>query len=216
MNQLTIRLENEQDHRAVEQLIRASFWNIYKPGCDEHYFAHRLRRHPAFVPELDFVLEHNGVIIGNIMYSRAHLLGEDGRRKEILTFGPICIHPDFQRRGGSRMLIEHSCARALELGYDTVVILGNPDNYVGRGFVSCRKCNVSMGEGIYPAALLVKELFPGALEGGQWQFVDNDAAACCEDAAAVAAFDARFPPKEKAWQPSQEAFYIYSHSCIVQ
>ncbi len=215
MNDLTIRLETPQDHRAVEQLTREAFWNVYKPGCDEHYYAHCLRSHPDFIPELDFVLEREGQLIGSILYSRTRLLSETGETKEILSFGPLCIAPEFQRRGYSRLLIDHSFARAKALGYEAVVILGSPANYVGRGFVSCKKKNVSL-YGTYPAALLVKELVPGVLDGRQWQFLDSDAALCCEDTAAVAAFDAQFPPREKAWAPSQEAFYIYSHSSVTR
>ncbi len=215
MNHFTIRLETKADYATVEHVIREAFWNVYKPGCDEHYYAHMLRSHADFIPELDFVLEKDGQIIGNIMYSKTTLVGETGEKKNILSFGPICILPEYQRQGGSRLLIAHSFALAKELGYDTVVIFGNPANYVGRGFVSCKKKGVSLYS-TYPAALLVKELVPGVLEGRNWQFLDSDAAACCEDTAAVAAFDAAFLPKEKGWKPSQEEFYIYSHSSVVR
>lgn len=216
MENLTIRRETPADYRAVEELTREAFWNVYKPGCDEHYYAHMLRNHPDFVPELDFVLEREGEIIGSIMYTRTRLIGEDGTVKPILSFGPLCVLPRVQRRGGSRVLIEHSFACAREMGYDTVVIFGNPANYVGRGFVSCRKKNVCLFEGVYPSAMLVCELAPGALGDGGWQFVDSDAAECCANLDAVAAFDAGFAPKEKAWRPSQEEFYIYSHSSVVR
>lgn len=211
-----IRLETPDDYCEVENLIRDSFWNVYKPGCDEHYFAHMMRSHPAFIPELDFVLEKDGRIIGNIMYTKSHLLSSDGEKKEIVSFGPICVAPEYQRQGYSRILIEHSFAKARELGYDVNINFGNPANYVGRGFVSCKKKNVCLGDGIFPTALLVCELIPGVLDGKSWQFLPNDADACCEDTAAVETFDAAFPPKEKGWRPSQEEFYIYSHSRVVR
>ncbi len=214
MNHPIIRLEEEKDHRIVENLTREAFWNVYEPGCHEHYFVHQMRLHPDFLPELSFVAEKDGEVAGAILYTRAWLESMEGERKEILTFGPLCVLPQFQRQGYSRLLIEHSFARAVELGYDTVVILGNPANYVGRGFVSCRKKQVCMGGGFYPAALLVKELVPGVLAGKSWQFFESSVGECCDDIAAVEAFDRTFPPKEKAWNPSQEEFYIYSHSCI--
>lgn len=216
MNHCHIRLETPADHRVVEELTREAFWNVYKPGCDEHYFVHTMRTHPDFLPELAFVLENNGRIIGNVMYTKAHLEDQTGSQKEILSMGPICIAPEHQRRGLSRLLLEHSFRAARNMGYDVVVNFGNPANYVGRGYVSCRKKNVCLGEGIFPTALLVKELVPDVLEGRTWRFLPNDADAPCGDLAAVAAFDADFPPKEKAWQPSQEEFYIYSHSCVVR
>ena len=52
-----IRLENNNEHREVENLVRESFWNVYRPGCTEHYVLHQLRNDPAFVPGLDFVME---------------------------------------------------------------------------------------------------------------------------------------------------------------
>ncbi len=211
-----LRHETENDYREVENLTREAFWNVYKPGCDEHYFVHMMRSHPDFIPELDFVLEKDGKIIGNIMYTKAHLLSEDGVKKEIVSFGPVCVAPEYQRQGYSRILIEHSFAKARELGYDVNINFGNPANYVGRGFVSCKKKNVCIGDGIFPTALLVCELIPGVLDGRRWQFLPSDADACCEDTAAVEAFDASFPPKEKHWMPSQEEFYIYSHSSVVR
>jgi len=217
MDSLTIRLETEKDYRAVETLTREAFWNVYKPGADEHYFVHMMRSHPDFIPELSFVLEKGGEIIGSIMYTKAWLLSDTGEKKEIVSFGPISIAPEHQRRGMSRILIEHSFNKARELGYDVNINFGNPANYVGRGFVSCKKKNVCFGaEGNYPTALLVCELVPGALDGKSWRFIPSDADACCEDTAAVEAFDATFPPKEKAWRPSQEEFYIYSHSSVVR
>ena len=217
MNNLTIRLETEKDYRAVEELTREAFWNVYKPGADEHYYVHQMRSHPDFIPELAFVLEEDGELVGNIMYTKAWLVDENGARKEILSFGPLSIAPDRQRQKLGKRLIEHSFAAARELGYDVNIIFGNPGNYVSRGFVSCRRKNVSfMMDGNFPTALLVAELIPNALDGRKWLYIPSTAADCCEDIDAVEAFDALFPQKEKSWMPSQEEFYIYSHSSIVR
>ena len=217
MNSITIRRETERDHRAVEELTREAFWNVYKPGADEHYFVHRMREHPDFIPELAFVLELDGRIIGSILYTKAWLEDEDGRRREILSFGPLCIAPEHQRKKYGRLLVRHSSEAARRMGYGVTAIFGNPGNYVGSGFVSCRKKNVGFpGYGSYPTALLVCELAPGALDGGNWRYIPSTAADCCEDTAAVEAFDATFPPKEKKWMPSQEEFYIYSHSSVTR
>ena len=217
MSDLIIRLETDQDYRVVEELNREAFWNVYKPGADEHYFVHRMRSHPDFIPELAFVLEKDGKIIGNIMHTKAWLENENSERKEILSFGPLCVAPEFQRQKLGKILIEHSFATACQMGYDVNIIFGNPGNYVSRGFVSCKKKNVSFAkEGNYPTALLVCELVPNALEGHRWMYIPSSAADCCDDAAAVEAFDASFPYKEKKWMPSQEEFYIYSHSSVVR
>ena len=214
---IIIRNETPADHRAVETLTRDSFWNVYKPGADEHYFVHKMRSHPDFLPELAFVLEKDGQIIGNIMYTKAWLEDESGNRKDILSFGPLCVAPECQRQKLSKMLIEHSFGVARKMGYDVNIIFGNPGNYVSRGFVSCKKKNVSfVRPDNFPTALLVAELVPGALGEKNWMYIPSTAADCCEDTAAVEAFDATFPPKEKKWMPSQEEFYIYSHSSVVR
>lgn len=214
---MTIRLETEKDYRAVEELTREAFWNVYKPGADEHYYVHQMRQHPDFIPELAFVLELDDKIVGSIMYTRAWLEGENGTRKEILSFGPLCVAPEYQRQKFGKILIEHSFEAARKMGYDVNVIFGNPGNYISRGFVGCKKMNVSfVADGSFPTALLVCELVPNALGGKKWMYVPSTAADCCEDTAAVEAFDKTFPPKEKAWMPSQEEFYIYSHSSIVR
>lgn len=174
MIKFTIRQENENDYETVENVTREAFWNVYKPGCDEHYFIHMMRSHEDFVSELAFVLEVDGEIVGNVMYSKSILTAEDGETREILSMGPICVLPRYQRRGGSRMLLEHSFAKAIELGYTAVVNFGNPGNYVGRGYVSCKRKNVSMGDGVFPTALLVKELIPDTLGDKSWSFIPSD------------------------------------------
>ena len=161
-----IRNETPADYRAVEELTRESFWNVYKPGADEHYYIHMMRSHPDFIPELAFVLECGGEIIGNIMYTKAWLEDESGERKEILSFGPLCVKPEYQRQRFGKILIEHSFDMARKMGYDVNINFGNPGNYVSRGFVSCKKKNVSfVMPGNFPTALLVCELVPGVLDG---------------------------------------------------
>lgn len=124
---MIIRNEEANDFRAVEELTKKAFWNVSVPGCNEHYLAHVLRGHPDFIPELDFIVEEDGKIIGNIMYTKCRLVDSDGNEKDVLTFGPLCIHPDYQRKGYGKKLQLHSFRRAEELGYDTIVIFGNPE-----------------------------------------------------------------------------------------
>jgi len=217
MSEFIIRLETEKDYRAVEELTREAFWNVYKPGADEHYYVHTMRNHPDFIPELAFVAEADGEIIGNIMYTKAWLEDENGERKEILSFGPLCVSPKHQRKHIGKALIQHSYDIARSMGYDVNINFGNPGNYVTSGFVSCKKKDVSfMVPGNYPTALLVCELVPGVLDGKKWMYIPSTAADVCEDTEAVAAFDATFPEKEKKWMPSQEEFYIYCNSSVVR
>jgi len=210
--EITIRNEEPTDHKAVEALIKKAFWNVHAPGCDEHYLAHVMRSHPDFIPELDFVMIADGMLIGNIMYTKARLIDDDNREKIILTFGPVSILPSCQRRGYGKRLIEHSFGAASELGYDAVVIFGNPANYVGLGFKSCKKYGVSLEGNLFPAALLVKELKQGSLHGRSWRYMESEAYHI--DAGEAARFDADFEVLAKEEKPSQEEFYILSHARI--
>ena len=207
-----IRRETEADYRAVEELHRNAFWNVHVPGCCEHYLAHVLRKHPDFIPELDLVYELDGEIVGNVMYTKSELLEESGNSTGILTFGPIGVAPEYQRRGIGKALLEASFDIAAGLGYPAIAIFGDPDNYVARGFRSCKRYNVCLEGDIFPAALLVKELKPGFFDGRKLVFRESPAYEIQERDAE--AFDAGFPPKEKAFRPSQETFFILSHSTI--
>ncbi|MBR6968899.1 MAG: N-acetyltransferase [Ruminococcus sp.] len=213
-NDIIIRRETEKDYRQVESLAREAFWNLSRPGCFEHYFIHIMRDHEDFVSELDYVAELGGRIVGSVMYCKSRLRDENGCEKNILTMGPLCVMPDCQRQGIGKALLEHTFEKAKEMGYDTVINFGNPDNYVARGYKSCKKYNVCFEGDIFPAALLVKELAEGALDGRKWYYCPSDVDKPCDDAEAAERFDAQFPPKEKGWQPSQEEFYIHSHSVI--
>jgi len=206
-----IRNEKETDYRRVEEITRKAFWNLYAPGCDEHYLVHIMRTHKDFIPELDFVIEVDGQVIGNIMYTKAKLIDESGVEKEILSFGPVSILPEYQRRGYGKKLIEYSFEKAAALGYDVIVIFGNPGNYVSLGFKSCKKYNVCLENGIYPTAMLVKELKPGTLDGRKWVYLSP---VFDIDKKEAERFDEGFEPWEKKYQPSQEEFYIYSHSVV--
>ena len=207
-----IRRETAADYRAVEELHRNAFWNVQVPGCSEHYLAHVLRKHPDFIPELDLVYELDGEIVGNVMYTKSELLEEGGNSTGILTFGPIGVAPEYQRRGIGKALLEASFDIAAGLGYPAIAIFGDPDNYVARGFRSCKRYNVCLEGDVYPAALLVKELKPGFFDGRKLFFRESPAYEIQERDAE--AFDAGFPPKEKAFRPSQETFFILSHSTI--
>lgn len=209
---IIIRNEQKEDWEIVEKITRQAFYNLYVPGCGEHYLVHIMREHEDFIPELDFVIERNGDVIGNIMYTKAKLIDENRNEKDILTFGPVSIHPAYQRMGYGKMLIEHSFQTAIQLGYDTIVIFGSPSNYVSRGFRCCKKYNVCIENGKYPAAMMVKELIPHALDGHNWIYHDSPVMAISEEEAER--YDATLEPMEKKHLPSQDEFYIMSQAFI--
>ena len=203
-NDYTIRFERKEDERKVENLIRESFWNVYRPGCSEHYVMHVLRDDPAFVKELDFVMECGGVLIGQNMFMRTVINADDGRDIPILTMGPICITPTLKRKGYGKALLDFSLERAREQGYGAVLFEGNIAFYGKSGFDYAEKFGIryhDLPEGADASFFLCKELIPGYLDGitGVYQtpqgyYVDD---------ADVEDFDRTFPEKEKLKLPGQ-------------
>ena len=203
-NNHIIRLERKEEYREVENLVRESFWNVYRPGCLEHYVLNQLRNDPAFVTELDFVLEQNGQIIGQNMFMRAVIKADDGREIPIMTMGPICIRNDLKRQGFGKILLEYSLERAKELGCGAVCFEGNIQFYGKSGFTFASSFGIryhGLPEGADASFFLCKELIPGYLDGitgkyapPQGYFVDETEAE---------AFDKLFPPKIKQKLPGQ-------------
>ncbi|MGM9609667.1 MAG: GNAT family N-acetyltransferase [Eubacteriales bacterium] len=200
----TIRLETPADHFAVENLTREAFWNVYRPGCLEHYVLHCLRDDPAFVPELDFVLEADGKLIGQVIYMRAEIEADDGRKIPIMTFGPIGIHPDYKRRGYGKILLDYSMREAEKMGCGALCMEGNIDFYGKCGFVTASTYGIDYhGEprGAFVPYFLARELKPHYLDGitgvyhtPQGYYVDE---------AKAEEFDRQFPEKEKLQLPTQ-------------
>lgn len=209
---MTIRNETKDDYRKVEELTREAFWNVQVPGCDEHYLVHTMRKHEDFIPELSFVLEENGKIVANVMYTKSKLIDEEGKVKNIVTFGPISVDPTKQRKGYGRKILEHSFEKALEMGFDTIVILGSPHNYFSYGFKNAIRYNIKMN-GVVPVGLLVKELIPGALDGKKWNFIESSVYHV--DESKVEEFDRTFPPKKKEYCYTQEFFYTFVRSRVI-
>ncbi len=203
-NDCIIRLENINDHREVENLVRESFWNVYRPGCTEHFVLHVLRDDPAFIRELDFVMERDGQIIGQNMFMKTVIEADDGRVVDVLTMGPICITPELKRKGYGKILLDHSIERAAELGFGAVLFEGNIAFYGKSGFDYAGKFGIryhDLPEDADASFFLCKELIPGYLSGitGVYQtppgyYVDD---------ADVEEFDKDFPPKVKLKLPGQ-------------
>ena len=141
-NDYIIRRETSDDYKAVENLTREAFWNVYRPGCTEHFVLHQFRERPEFVKELDFVLEVGGRIIGHIMFVRAEIKTDDGRALPVMTFGPISIHPDFQRKGYGKILLDFALQKAAEMGVGAVCMEGNIDFYGKCGFDVASKSGI--------------------------------------------------------------------------
>ena len=204
---MNIRLEQPADYREVENLTREAFWNVYRPGCLEHYVLHRYRDDPAFIPELDFVMEEDGRLIGHIMFSKAEIALADGGVLPSWTFGPISIHPDFKRKGYGLKLLNHALEKAREIGVGFLCMEGNIAFYGLAGFDLASKLKIHYHDEPPEAEVpyfLARELIPGYLHGleGTYRppkgyFVAN------ENPEDFAAYEATFPAKEKLVLPGQ-------------
>ena len=203
-NDYIIRLEENKDYREVENLVRESFWNIYRPGCGEHYLIHVLRDDPAFVKELDFVMEKDGIIIGQNMFMKTIIKADDGKTTEVLTMGPICIAPELKRKGYGKILLDYSLEMAAKLGFGAVLFEGNIDFYGKSGFNYAKKFGISYND--LPADadtsfFLCKELIPGYLDNVTGAYLTPQGYEV--DEADIYEFDKGFPPKEKLKLPGQ-------------
>lgn len=198
MTKLNIRNEKPEDFRVVENLVRDSFWNVYRPGCLEHFVLHELRNDADFVKELDFVMEKDGEIIGQNIFIKAKIMADDGREIPILTMGPICIKNDLKRQGYGKFLLDYSLEKATESGFGAICFEGNINFYGKSGFTFASEKGIryhGLPEGADSSFFLCKELKNGYLDGvtGEYStpkgyFVDEDKA---EE------FDKEFPKKEK-------------------
>lgn len=193
---LSLRLEEPSDHRAVEALTREAFWGTEGPGCNEHLLVHRLREAPSFVPELDWVVEDDGVLVGHVVYSRAQVVGPEGAW-DVLTFGPLSVLPEHQASGVGSALMRHTLAEAARLGHRAVVVYGHPDYYPRFGFRRGADVGITAPGGATFDALMALALVDGGLEGVRGEFRE-DPVFHALDEVDVATFDATFPPKEPA------------------
>ncbi|MDO5293940.1 MAG: N-acetyltransferase [bacterium] len=198
MGSYIIRQEEPADYKEVENLTREAFWDIYRPGCNEHLVVHNLRASKNFIKELDFVVLDGETIIGNIVYSKCYIINEAGERKEAISFGPISVLPEYQKKGIGSLMINHTTKLAKELGYKAVFITGNDKYYSRFGFCPASKYDVHM-EGIpkenVASFFMALELDEGALAdySGLIQF-DPAFEPGIEE---LEQFETQFPPKVK-------------------
>ena len=203
-NDCIIRLERTEEHRENETLVREAFWNVYRPGCLEHYLLNQLRNDEAFVPELNFVMEKYGRLIGQNMFMRAIIKADDGSDLPIMTMGPICITPELQGKGYGKILLDYSLEKAAELGCGALCFEGNINFYGKSGFTYASEFGIryhGLPEGADASFFLCKELKKGYLDGISGEYTPPKG--YFVDEAEAEEFDKQFPPKEKLKLPTQ-------------
>lgn len=202
--EIIIRLEREDEYRKVEELVRDAFWNVYRPGCNEHYILHCYRSDPNFVPEFDFVMEKNGKLIGQIMFVRSFISYSEGKQIPVMTFGPISIAPAYKRKGYGTKLLEYAMEKAKEKGVKALLITGNIDFYGKLGFEVARMKNIYYEDDVTADYLLLKVLEPNALKGISGTYKDPEGYSLPftqkED---FDAYESTFPKKKKEKLPGQ-------------
>ena len=199
MKHILIRKEQENEFRTVENLVREAFWDVYRPGCDEHLLVHRLRDSAIHLPELSFVAEVDGRIAGAIYYCKAVIKQRNGVKQSVLTFGPLAVAPAFQKQGIGKALIEHTVKQAHSLEYPAIVIYGSPAYYSRFGFEPGEKYGVTDAEGFFRSSLQLLPLKQEICLAGHFE-VNSLYRMSPEE---VRRFDAEFPPKQKHLRSSQ-------------
>lgn len=193
---LRLRMEKPENYYAVDSLTREAFWGFMHPTCDEHYLAHLLRNIPAFVPELDYIAEADGKLIGNVMYSKAKVINSEGVEHEVLTFGPLSVLPEYWNRGVGSALMRYTISEAKRLGFRAIIFYGHPDYYPRFGFRSAKTYNITAPGGVSYDALMAMPLYDGALEGISGAFHEDPVFSINAEEATV--YDRNFPHKEPA------------------
>ncbi|SFH69310.1 Predicted N-acetyltransferase YhbS [Selenomonas ruminantium] len=204
---ISFRRETEKDYRAVENLVREAFWNVYRPGCVEHFVLHRLRKDMDFVPELDFVMEKDGEIIGQNIFVRAQIKADDGRRIPIMAMGPICVAPAYKRQGYGKMLLDYSLEQAAALGCGALCFEGDIGFYGKSGFTYASNFGIryhGLPDGADASFFLCKELAPGFLKDISGEYATPAGYFVAEqEPETFAAYEKTFPAKEKKVLPGQ-------------
>jgi predicted N-acetyltransferase YhbS/predicted enzyme related to lactoylglutathione lyase len=200
---IILRSEDKKDYRLVEELTREAFWNVYVPGCDEHLLIHNLRKTNEFIKELDYVAVCNNEIVGNIVYAESKIKNID-KEYSVLTFGPVSVLPKYQNKGIGGKLINHTIKLSKEMGYRAIIIYGDPEYYKRFGFKESIEYEITNKDKKYPAALLVLELYPDALNGIKGIFDEGKSYQI--DEKELEEFDRGFGRKEKGFAKTQERF----------
>lgn len=204
MKNYTIRLEQPHEQREVENVVREAFWNVYRPGCLEPYVLHCLRDDPDFIPELNFVMECEDRVIGQVMCMKASVACDDGTSWPIMTLGPIGILPEYKRQGYGKALLDYTLAKAAAMGFGAVCFEGNIDFYGHSGFTYASQYGIryhGLPEGEDASFFLCKELTPGYLDGVTGEYATPQG--YFVDEAKADEFDRTFPAKEKLVLPGQ-------------
>lgn len=192
---IELRLEQPSDYRASENVMREAFWNVYSPGCSEHYLLHIMRRSSNYVKELAYVAVSGGKIVGMVAFLKSYIQADGECRLDVLSMGSIAVLPECQRMGIGRRLIGRAKEESARLGYSAILLCGEPRYYSKVGFVAAERYGIRTAENKYSAALHACPLYEGALDSASGRYFEDEIYNV--DETQVAAFDSLFPVKER-------------------
>lgn len=202
---IEIRQEDILEQKETENVVREAFWNVYTPGCCEHFLVHKIRRCHAFVHQLNLVALSSGMIVGHVINIKSYIEGDDVSCHEILCLGPISVLPQFQRQGVGSALIAKTKQIAVSLGYKAIILCGDPSFYAEQGFYPAEKFRIRNADNMYAEALQVCPLCDAASLNLAGKYHEDEVYKV--DDAEFKEFDKDFLPKKAvSGTPSQRKF----------
>ncbi len=192
---ILIQKTKPKDFLITENITRETFWNLFKPGCDEHLVLHNLRKSNCYISNLDLVALSENIIVGHIIITNAKVVDTQNKEHQVLCVGPISVLPEFQKIGIGTKLLNESIAIAKKLGYSLMILFGHPDYYHRFGFVNAQNYGITTKEGMNFEPFMALELYPNALAAVSGKFYEDKAFETNEEE--LNEFETLFPKKEK-------------------
>lgn len=168
-----IRPEREEEFAAIYNLVKTAFASARVSDGDEQEYVNRLRAGDSYIPALALVALSDGRPVGHIMLTRVGMKTDDGRDVKTLLLAPLSVLPGHQGRGIGRKLVQAALARARDLQYDAVFLVGEPSYYSRFGFRLAGDFGIVYTGKVPPEFVQAIELRPGALRRGSINVEEN-------------------------------------------